>query len=221
MPTLRPSMPPANCLAVSSQRSARAGEAARAASNIRAAARPAVRRPDTAWLRSLFIMNTPTAFKRAREVSCRVCASTSIRSAPAGLGLRGGSYLTMKAAAHDVGARGRLACLIGALSVVGFRDHGLLAFAVVSIGLGVAAADRAEDPRTEFRGPGAGTGYVDDRALSGFFLTEQPGIALNAGETAALLAEADGIGACGDRDHQCQCREQRNEVPCFHDCLPD
>src|SRR5258707_6057655 len=103
-------------------------------------------------------------------------------------------------------ARGRLACLIGAclvgaLAVAGFRDHGALALTVVAIGLAVAAANRAGDPRTEFRDPGAGAGHVDDRALSGLFLTERPGIALNAGESAALLAEADRIGAGVDRDH--------------------
>jgi len=61
--------------------------------------------------------------------------------------LRGGGYPTGAAAAHDVGARGRLVCLIGALSVVGFRDHGALALTVVAIGLAVAAANRAEDPQ--------------------------------------------------------------------------
>src|ERR1700710_24710 len=156
MPTLRPSMPPANCLPVSSQRSARAGEAENAASNISAAARPAVRRLETAWLRSLFVMKTPTALKRARGGSCRVCANTSIREPRPRAVITGRRLADRGGRGARCRARGRLASLIGALSVVGFRDHGVLALAVVAVGLAVAAANRAEYPRTEFRDPGAG-----------------------------------------------------------------
>src|ERR1700712_942143 len=93
--------------------------------------------------------------------------------------------------------------LVGALAVVKFRNHGGLALAIVAVGLVIAAANRPIDSRAEFRNPDAGTGHVDDGARPGLFLAEQPGVALNAGEAAALLAEAYGIGAGGDRDHQC------------------
>src|SRR4029077_5074505 len=60
-----------------------------------------------------------------------------------------------------------------------------------------------------------GVGHV---ALSGLVLAEQPRVALDASNGAALLAEADRAGAGGGRDHQRQC--QRNEKPRLHECLP-
>src|SRR2546423_6975704 len=76
---------------------------------------------------------------------------------------------------------------IAALAVVVFGDLSRLSHAVVAVGLAVAAADRAEDARAEFRNPGTGAGYVDDEALPGLFLTEQPGVALKARKAATLL----------------------------------
>jgi hypothetical protein len=105
--------------------------------------------------------------------------------------------------------------LIGALAVVKFRNHGGLALAIVAVGVVIAAANRSIDSRAEFRNPGAGTGHVDNRAGPALLLTEQAAIALQAGQTAALLAKADGIGAGGERVHQRQCRQQRTKCPDF------
>src|SRR6266478_1471859 len=97
-------------------------------------------------------------------------------------------------------------------------DHGRLAHAIVGIGLAVAAADRAVDLGAESWDAGAGAADIEDEARAGRMLTEQPGVALDAGKAAALLADPDRARAGGDQDHQRQ--RQRNEKPRLHDGLP-
>ena len=75
-----------------------------------------------------------------------------------------------------------------ALSVMRLGDHGGLAVAIIAVGLAVAAADRAEDLGAEFRHRRAGAGLVETPARAGLELAELPGVALNAGNAAALLA---------------------------------
>src|SRR5690348_15169004 len=82
---------------------------------------------------------------------------------------------------------------IRALALVSQRHHRLLAFAVIVVGLVVAAAHVQNMFRTDFRYARAGPGHVDHVAGAGLLLTEQAGIALNSRKTAALLAGADGI----------------------------
>ena len=89
--------------------------------------------------------------------------------------------------------------LVGlALPVMRLGNRRRLPLAVVWVGLAIAAADRAEDLWTNFRHSHAGTRRVGDVALPGFILAEQPGIALNADDGAALFPGADRVGA--DRD---------------------
>ena len=76
--------------------------------------------------------------------------------------------------------------------------HGRLPLAIIAVGLAIAAADGPENLRADFRHFRAGAGHVDDGALSGLFLTEQSGVALDAGKAAALLADADRMGAGRD-----------------------
>jgi len=59
-------------------------------------------------------------------------------------------------------------------------DHGGLTFAIIAIGLAVTAADRTEYLGADFRHFHGDAGRIDDVALSGLLLTEQPGIALVA-----------------------------------------
>jgi hypothetical protein len=97
--------------------------------------------------------------------------------------------------------------LVGlALPVMRLGNRRPLALAVVWVSLAVAAADRAEDPWTNFWHSHAGTRRIGDVALPWFILAEQPGIALNADDGAALFPEADRVGAGRDRDHQRQRR---------------
>src|ERR1700736_2420201 len=92
-------------------------------------------------------------------------------------------------------ARAAAACLVGALPVVILGDHGGHAVAIIAVGLAVAAADGTEYLVADFRHFHAGAGCIDDVALSGLPLTEQPSVALNADDGAALLAGAHRIGA--------------------------
>jgi len=82
------------------------------------------------------------------------------------------------------------------------------ALTIVGVGLAVAAAHREENAGTEPRYPRAGAGDVGDEASSGLSLAEQAMVTLLRvdDKTAALLADADRIGAGGKRNQQRQCR---------------
>ena len=75
-----------------------------------------------------------------------------------------------------------------ALAVVQLGDAGGLPIAIIAVGLAVAAADRAEDLGAEFRHRRAGAELVETPARAGLELAELPGVALNAGNAAALFA---------------------------------
>jgi hypothetical protein len=75
-------------------------------------------------------------------------------------------------------------------------DHRRLAVAIIAVGLAVAAADGTEDLGAEFRHRGAGAELVETPARSGLELAELPGVALNAGYAAALLARLAYLAAC-------------------------
>jgi hypothetical protein len=83
-----------------------------------------------------------------------------------------------------------------------FGNHRGLTLAIVAVGLAVATAHRPEDFRTEPRDPRACAGHVDDAATSGFLLAEQAGVALNAGEAAAGLADTNGLDGGRGEHHQ-------------------
>ena len=84
-----------------------------------------------------------------------------------------------------------------ALPVMRLGDHRRLAVAIIAVGLAIAAANRAEDLVAEFRHRRAGAGLVETPARSGLELAELPGVALNAGNAAALLAGLGRLRACG------------------------
>src|SRR5580658_7519156 len=125
MPTLRPSIWLASWAARSSQRSARAGDAAdivnSSASN--APARPLDRTTDVRNAIRL-VMNTPAPLKLARKIH----ASAQPRPG----GGRGGSVAS---------SRRQPKTGLFALALVGERNTGLLASAIIEEGLAVAAAD--------------------------------------------------------------------------------
>src|SRR5882724_6069206 len=81
--TLMPSIWPASSLALSSHRSARAGEAVTAASEASVTARTAERRRETERMRSVFVMKYPRGIEMRAEGSCKVCLPTSIRAVTA------------------------------------------------------------------------------------------------------------------------------------------
>jgi hypothetical protein len=107
---------------------------------------------------------------------------------------RWGRTLSQRRPRHIRRVRQRSFGLEGALPVVGLRDHGRLAHAIVGIGLAVAAADRAEDLETESGHARACAGDVEYETRAGRMLAEKSVVALGAGKTAALLAEADCAG---------------------------
>jgi hypothetical protein len=118
-------------------------------------------------------------------------------------------------AVHDSRAISIFAFAFGSLG-----HHGNLTFAIIAIGLAVATAHRPVDSRSDFGHACADARHVDDTAASGFLLAEGAGVALDAGETAADLSDADRLNTGrGQGDHRNDRREGQNRFD-LHAFLP-
>src|ERR1019366_1966563 len=198
MPILTPSIWFLSWPAISSQRSASAGEATNAASSASVA--------NMAWRNWFLVMNTPAPLKLARKIH----ASAQPRPGSD----RGGSVANSKDGPKTA---------LFALALVRQRNSGLPAGAIIEEGLAVAAADHqfsSGDLRAEPRLDRADTRQVKPAAGSGVVFGEQAGVAWLPDKAAAGLADPDRAGGGGDHGHQRQRGDKRKNKSRFHGCLP-